>query len=102
MEYIKDIALALILALACAIMANVLKTRKEYILSLVSDLVQKVESAVQGSGMGSEKKALVIAQLEAMNIKGTVWLNSAIDEIVAQLNEKRAWLTENAKDGLPR
>ncbi|MFB0920783.1 MAG: hypothetical protein QMB62_07875 [Oscillospiraceae bacterium] len=100
MEYIKDIALALILAIGCAILANILKSRKEYILGIVSGLVQKAEAAVQGSGMGAEKKALVLAQLEAMDITVTAWLSKAIDEIVAQLNEKRAWLTENAKDGL--
>jgi len=100
MEYIKEILIMLLLALGCMLLAGVLKARKQYILGLVSNLVQKVEKSVQGSGMGAEKKRLVIAQLEAMNIKVTVWLSQAIDEIVAQLNEKRAWLTENAKDGL--
>jgi len=100
MENFKEILLALTFALVCMLLANVLKERKQYILSLVSNLVQKVETSIQGSGMGAEKKRLVIAQLEAMNISVTVWLSKAIDEIVAQLNEKRAWLTENAKDGL--
>lgn len=100
MEFIKDILIALLLALGCAIAAGVLKTRKQYILGLVSSLVQKAEAAVQGSGMGMEKKRLVIAQLEARGITMTAWLSNAIDDIVAALNEKRAWLTENAKDGL--
>lgn len=100
MEYFKEIFLALILALVCMLLSNVLKERKQYILGLVSNLVQKVETSIQGSGMGAEKKRLVVAQLEAMNIKVTAWLSAAIDDIVAALNEKRAWLTENAKDGL--
>ncbi len=100
MEYIKEILIALLLALGCMIAAGVLKAQKQYILGLVSSLVQKVEAAVQGSGMGAEKKRLVIAQLEAMGVKVKARMSIAIDDIVAALNEKRAWLTENAKDGL--
>ena len=100
MEYIKEILTMLVLAVGCMILAGILKTRKQYILGLVSNLVQKAEKSVQGSNMGAEKKRLVIAQLEAMGITVTAWLSKAIDEVVAALNEKRAWLTENAKDGL--
>lgn len=100
MEHFQEIALAFILALGCMILAGILKERKQYILGLVSDLVQKTETAVQGSGMGAEKKRIVLMQLESMNIKVNAWLSTAIDDIVAALNEKRAWLTENAKDGL--
>lgn len=101
MEYIQDIVLAFILTLGCMILAGILKERKQYILRLASDLVQRTETAVQGSGMGVEKKRIVLMQLESMNIKVTVWLSAMIDDIVAALNEKRAWITENAKDGLP-
>lgn len=66
MEYIKDVAFSLMLALACTILASILIARKEYILGVVSGLLQKAETAVQGSGMSAEKKALFIAQLEAM------------------------------------
>lgn len=100
MEYVKEILVALLLALGCMLAAGVLKARKQYILGLVSSLVQKVEASVQGSGMGAEKKRLVIAQLEARGVQVKAWISIAIDDIVAALNEKRAWLTENAKDGL--
>ena len=50
--------------------------------------------------MGDEKKRLVIAQLEAMNINVTAWLSAAIDDIVAALNEKKAWFANVAKDDL--
>jgi hypothetical protein len=99
-ETIKDILLALILALVCGIGAGLLKGYKKSILATVASLVQKAENAVQGSGMGAEKKKLVIAQLEAAGVKVNAWLDKAIDDIVAQLNEKNAWFTENAKDGL--
>lgn len=100
MEYIREIAIMLLLAFGCMLFAGILKARKQYILGLVSNLVQKVEKSVQGSGMGEEKKRLVIAQLEAMGVEVKAWMSIAIDDIVAALNEKRAWLTENAKDTL--
>lgn len=99
-EYIMKILLALILATACAILAYILKERKARILNEVSQLIQKAESVIQGSGMGAEKKRLVLAQLEVMNVKATAWLSAAIDDIVAALNERQAWFTENAKDTL--
>lgn len=77
-----------------------LKNRKARILEVASQLIQKAEATVQGSGMGAEKKKFVIAQIEAMNIKVSAWLDKDIDDIVATLNEKQAWFTENAKDGL--
>ena len=99
-EMIKELLLALLLAGVFALLAAVLKARKQYILALVTSLIQKAEASVSGSAMGAEKKRLVIAQLEAMNIKVTAGLSQAIDEIVAALNEKRAWFTEVAKDTL--
>lgn len=36
----------------------------------------KAESTIQGSGMGADKKALVIAQLQAAGIKVTSWLDT--------------------------
>ena len=99
-ETIKDILLALILALVCGIGAGLLKNRKARILEAASQLIQKAEATVQGSGMGAEKKRIVLMQLEAMDIKVTAWLSRAIDDIVAALNEKQAWFTENSKYGL--
>lgn len=61
----------------------------------------RAETAIQGSGVGAEKKWIVIAQLEAMGMEAKVWMSVAIDNIVASLNEKQAWLTENTWDGLP-
>lgn len=99
-DFIMKILLALILATGCAILSYVLKERKSRILNEVSQLIQKAEAVIQGSGMGSEKKRLVLAQLEVMNVKATAWLSTAIDDIVAALNERQAWFTENAKDTL--
>lgn len=96
-----NVLLLLLLGLGCTILANLLKERKARIIAAVTQLIQKAETAIEGSGMGADKKALVIAQLEAMNIRVTQWLSTKIDEIVALLNEKKAWLTESATDSLP-
>ena len=97
-EVIKDILTALIFAGVCAIGAYILKMRKQEMLSIVADLIQKAESAVTGSGMGAKKKAKVIAQLEAMGIKVNTWLSAQIDLIVKYLNEKSGWFADEATD----
>lgn len=99
-EIIREIVFAGVLALLCAILAAVLKERKAWILAQLAELIQRAETAVEGSGMGAEKKRLVLAQIEAMGVRATAWLSAAIDEIVDQLNEKQAWLTETAGNGL--
>jgi len=88
----------LVLAGMCAILATVLTARKQAILALVQDLVQRAEKAVDGSGMGAEKKKLVIAQLEAAGVRMTAWLSKAIDSIVAELNKKDAWYAHLAAE----
>ncbi len=98
LETIKDIALTLVLAGVCAIGAYIIKGNKQKILETVTDLVQRAENTVQGSGMGAEKKAKVIAQLEAMGIKVTASVSAAVDSVVTYLNEKGGWLAESAVD----
>jgi len=90
-EQILEIIAWLVLAGVCAILATILSARKQAILALVADLVQRAEKAVDGSGMGDEKKKLVIAQLEAAGVRMTAWLSKAIDDIVVELNKKDAW-----------
>jgi hypothetical protein len=97
-EFITDFLIALILAGVCGIGSYMLKTRKAEILGIVHDLIQKAEEKIQGSGMGAEKKALVVTQLEAMGIKLTAWLDAEIDTIVKELNEKEAWYCDHAKN----
>ena len=96
LEILQNIALALILAGVCAALGFLLKTNKQRILELTTDLVQKAESVVTGSGMGPEKKAKVITQLEAMGIKVTDWLDDEIDAIVDYLNDKGGWFVDEA------
>ncbi len=97
-DVLKDILLALILAMVCAIGAYLLRARKQQILTVVTDLIQKAEDAIRGSDMGEEKKKVVIAQLQAMGIKVTSWLDKQIDIIVDYLNKKGAWLAGSALD----
>lgn len=86
-----------ILALGCFILALLLKTNRDRILQLTTDLINKAEDAVQGSGMGEEKKAMVMAQLDAAGIKVTKWLDGQIDVIVATLNANGAWLAAQTR-----
>lgn len=58
METIKEILLALVAAMVCGIGSYLLRQYKQNILTMIADLVQKAEEAVQGSGMGAEKKPL--------------------------------------------
>lgn len=95
-QEIMDIIMALVLAGVCGILAALLKSRKKEIRAIAHDLVQKAEQAIQGSGLGPEKKTLVAAQLEAMGIKLDKWLDKTIDEIVKELNEKDAWYCKQA------
>lgn len=88
---IINIIATLALAGIFAIIAELLALKKQSILATVHSLVQHAEQTVQGSSMGAEKKALVVAQLEAMGIRMTAWLDAEIDDIVAELNDKKAW-----------
>jgi len=67
------------------------------ILTYAEDLIQKAESTVQGSGLGAEKKAMVVAQLEAIGVSVNSWLSTQIDAIVTALNTKGAWLASEAQ-----
>ena len=87
-------------ALACFILAIQLKSHRQFVLQYATDLINKAESAIRGSGMGADKKALVIAQLQAAGIKVTAWLDHQIDVIVATLNKTGAWLATETQHGI--
>lgn len=92
LEIIKELVLLLILAGVCMLGAYILNAKKQELRKIATDLIQKAETAITGSGMGAEKKAKVIAQLQAMGIKVDIWLDGEIDKIVAYLNDKAGWL----------
>lgn len=92
MENIMKMFELAVVALLCLTLAYVLKLYKARILQFTADLVNKAEEAVQGSGMGEAKKAMVIAQLEAAGIHVNTWLASWIDRTVEILNANGAWL----------
>ena len=96
MDTIKDIIIFLAIAAACGLLAAWLKGRKKAILIKVGLLIQWAELKVKGSGMGEDKKALVIAKLQEDGIKVTKWLDKAIDETVSFLNRTSGWLKESA------
>ena len=74
------------------IVAFLLSASKQKVRQLISELVQKMEDAVQGSNMGAVKKERVIAQLRTMGVHVTQWVEDTIDAIVAELNKSKAWL----------
>ena len=90
-EQIYEIVAALVLAGIMAVLATILSARKQAILAMISDLVQRAEKTVEGTGMGAEKKKLVVAQLEAAGVRVTAYVSRAIDDIVAELNNRKAW-----------
>ena len=85
-------------ALGCFILAILIKGNRQAVLQLATDLINKAESTIQG--MGADKKALVIAQLQAAGIKVTSWLDHQIDVIVATLNKTGAWLATKTQEGI--
>lgn len=87
-------------ALACFILAIQLKSRRQFVLQYATDLINKAEGAIQGSGMGADKKALVIAQLQAAGITVSSWLDNQIDVIVESLNSTGAWLATQTQHGI--
>ncbi|MBQ2995924.1 MAG: hypothetical protein IJE22_01635 [Oscillibacter sp.] len=96
MEILEYLELA-VLALGCFLAALILKSNRAAILQYTTQLVNAAEQAVQGSGMGEAKKALVIAQLKAAGIHVGRWLEGMIDQIVDKLNATGAWLATQAK-----
>lgn len=92
METMMELMQMTLFALGCLMLATLLKSYRARILQYTADLVNKAEQAVQGSGMGEEKKALVIAQLEAAGIHVNRWLANWIDRTVDVLNANGAWL----------
>jgi hypothetical protein len=88
---VQTLLISLIIAILCALGAFILKTNKKNILASISDLVQKAEKAVEGTGLGAEKKRWVITQLEAAGTKVTAWVDAEIDAIVDLLNKKSGW-----------
>lgn len=74
------------------------ETAPQNILALVQNYIKMAENAVQGSGMGAEKKKLVCAWLEAAGVRETAGLSAAIGRIVKELNNKEAWALDKAKE----
>lgn len=87
-------------ALGCFILAILVKGNRQAVLRYAASLINQAEAAIRGSGMGAEKKALVIAQLQAAGVKMTAWLDRQIDVIVASLNSTGAWLAAQTQQGI--
>ena len=86
-----EIIVLMCFALLCLVLAQLIKSNRQRVLQTVEGLVQEAEEAIQGSGMGAEKKSYVIDRLEAGGVAVNQWLSSQIDIVVAALNSKGAW-----------
>lgn len=100
MQHIQEIIMTLILAAVCGLAAYLIRENKQRILQLTTELINRAEEAVQGSGMGAEKKQMVIAQLEAAGVRVTAWLSREIDFIVETLNARGAWLAKKTQENI--
>lgn len=87
-------------ALTCFILAIVIKGNRQAVLQYATHLINQAEIAIAGSGMGADKKALVIAQLQAAGVTVNAWLSRQIDVIVATLNSTGAWLATQTQQGI--
>ena len=92
-----EIVVSGIYLIAVILLATLLRNHKATVLQYAAQLLQGAEQAIQGSGMGAAKKALVIAQLRAAGIEVNSWLSANIDQIVAQLNAHGAWLAQQTE-----
>ena len=95
-----EIIVALCFMLLCLVLSQLIKSNRQRILQAVERLVQEAEEAIQGSGMGAEKKTYVIDRLEAGGVKVTAWLSAQIDIIVYALNAKGAWTAEKIAESV--
>ena len=98
--YYMEIVVSGIYLIAVILLATLLRNHKATVLQYAAQLIQSAEQAIQGSGMGAAKKALVIAQLRAAGIEVNSWLSANIDQIVAQLNAHGAWLAQQTKQAV--
>ena len=99
MNYMEIVSTG-ILALGCIILSLLLRNHKSSVLQYAAQLIQGAEQTIQGSNMGAAKKALVIAQLQAADIRVNAWLSAAIDSIVEQLNAHGAWLSKQTEQAV--
>lgn len=96
LQTIEGILITALCGLACYFGAKIIKNNKQNLINTITTLVQNAETAIQGTGMGAEKKAKVIATLEAMGIEVTVAVSAMIDSAVNYLNAKSAFFTATA------
>ena len=99
MDYM-EIVVSGIYLIAVILLATLLRNHKASVLQYTAQLIQSAEQAIQGSNMGTAKKALVIAQLRAAGIEVNSWLSTNIDQIVAQLNAHGAWLAQQTEQAV--
>ena len=99
MDYM-EIVMSCIYLIAVILLATLLRNHKASVLQYTAQLIQSAEHTIQGSNMGAAKKALVIAQLQAADIRVNVWLSAAIDSIVEQLNAHGAWLSKQTEQAV--
>ena len=98
LDIIKDLAFYVMAAGLLLIVAYLLKSNKQNMINTILQLIQQAEETIQGSGLGAEKKAAVIEQLQILYKNVPPWVSDKIDELVAILNAKQAFFSEKAKE----
>jgi hypothetical protein len=96
--YLQNYGLNLLeILLLSAMLYLVQKYGKSTLKNTINTLIQMAEEAIQGSGLGEEKKAWVIKQLESTGIKVTDAVSKLIDELVEVMNKEKTSLIDVIK-----
>lgn len=96
----KDLLLSILAVVISGAVAWLIKLAYTLVKAKIAELIQEAEKAIQGSGLGSAKKAWVIAQLKLIGIGVNTFIDNIIDDIVREINKKNLWYTESANEAL--
>lgn len=95
LEYIQNFGFEILVIFVLGVGGYVLKQYgKKWLIGRINDLIQIAEVNIQGSKLGEEKKAWVIAQLKIAGIKVTASVEKLIDKLVDVMNTEKTSLID--------
>lgn len=95
LEYIQNFGFEILVIFVLGVGGYVLKQYgKKWLIGRINDLIQIAEVNIQGSKLGEEKKAWVIAQLKIAGIKVTAYVEKLIDKLVDVMNTEKTSLID--------
>ena len=98
LEYIQNFGFQILVIFVLGIGGYILRTYgKQVVKNTINNLIQLAEAGIKGSGLGEDKKAWVIKQLEITGIKVTKSIDKLIDKLVERMNEEKSSLLDVVK-----